>query len=195
MTLSRKDRKANPQLPEFMDVRVVTYQVVGFKKQLLLTSLLDPSLYPAHELVDLYHERWEIEVGFREKKVSMLERREALRSKTPAGTKQELWGLAVPSQHSAYNLVRLLMKEAAQAKGLPPLRISFRNAVILIRDFAVAACLMSPAALPTLLRALTADIGYFALPIRKRRYNRREVKIKMSNYPRKSSPRRTAIAA
>lgn len=184
LTLSRKDRKANPHLPEVMEVRVVEYQMPGFTKQRLLTSLLDFTLYPAKELIALYHERWEIELGFREKKVSMLERREALRSKTVAGTKQEIWGLGI-----AYNLVRLLMAEVAKTKGVSPVRISFRNALILIKDFAVVARYASPQMLPQLLTFLRTDIRGFVLPTRKRRFNPREVKIKMSNYPRKATPR------
>jgi hypothetical protein len=34
----------------------------GGKEQMLLTSLLDPTKYPANEIIALYHERWEIEI-------------------------------------------------------------------------------------------------------------------------------------
>src|SRR5262245_10313422 len=57
----------------------------GFRAQTLLTSLLDPVAYPAAEIVALYHERWELELGFDEVKTQTLEREEALRSKTPPG--------------------------------------------------------------------------------------------------------------
>jgi hypothetical protein len=50
----------------------------------LLTSLLDPLAYPADEIVALYHERWELELGFDEIKTHTLEREEMLlRSKAP----------------------------------------------------------------------------------------------------------------
>src|SRR5262245_3388977 len=58
---------------------------------MLLTSLLDPVAYPATEVVALYHERWELELGFDEVKTHTLERAEALRSKTPARVIQEVW--------------------------------------------------------------------------------------------------------
>ena len=45
----------------------------------LLTSLVDRDAYPVEDLVRLYHERWEIELGFAEKKTHMLARKEALR--------------------------------------------------------------------------------------------------------------------
>jgi len=67
------------------------------------------------ELVELYHQRWEIELGFDELKTHMLERKECLRSKKPDGVHQELWG-----QLLTYNLVRREMLLAAQAHNLPP---------------------------------------------------------------------------
>ncbi|HSM92023.1 MAG TPA: hypothetical protein VLT47_03990, partial [Anaeromyxobacteraceae bacterium] len=47
-------------------------------------------LYPAAEIAALYHERWEIELGYDEVKTKMLDRQEAIRSRTPAGVGQEL---------------------------------------------------------------------------------------------------------
>ena len=59
----------------------------------------------------------------------MLDRQEAIRSRTPAGVRQELWGIAL-----AYNLVRLEMERAADEAGVEPNRISFVNALALIRN-------------------------------------------------------------
>src|ERR1700712_1442671 len=70
--------------------------------QLLLTSLRDPNEYPATEIADLYHERWELELGYDEIKTELLEREETIRSRKPDGVKQELWGIFL-----AYNLIRL----------------------------------------------------------------------------------------
>jgi hypothetical protein len=43
-------------------------------------------------VIELYHERWELEVGYDEFKTHMLERKESLRSLKPEGIAQELWG-------------------------------------------------------------------------------------------------------
>ena len=180
LSLSSQARKADPSLPKTMTARLVHYQVPGFKPQRLLTSLLDPVAYPARDVAELYHERWEIELGFAEKKTHMLERREALRSKTPTGTLQELWGVAI-----AYNVVRLMMTKVAEGKGLPPRRISFRNALLLVRAFALSAWHVAPGALPKLLVGLRRDIAQFVLPERRLRLYPRHVKIKMSNYKKK----------
>ena len=94
---------------------------------MLLTSLLDPEEYPAAEIVALYHERWEIELGYDEIKTHMLARQETIRSKTPQGVRQEIWGIAI-----AYNLVRLEMERAADEAKVEPTRISFVYALSLV---------------------------------------------------------------
>ena len=48
---------------------------------------------------------WEIELGYDEIKTEVLEREEAIRSKSPEAVGQELWGILL-----AYNLVRLEME-------------------------------------------------------------------------------------
>src|SRR5262245_39077428 len=106
-------------LPPTLRVRAIRYRRRGFRPQTLLTSLLDPVAYPATEVVALYHERWELELGFDEVKTHTLERAEALRSKTPARVTQEVWGLAL-----GYNLVRLAMARVAARAGVAPTRVS-----------------------------------------------------------------------
>src|SRR5262249_47580566 len=55
-------------LPPTLRVRAIRYRRRGFRPRTLLTSLLDPDAYPAAEIVALYHERWELELGFDEVK-------------------------------------------------------------------------------------------------------------------------------
>lgn len=57
----------------------------------LLSSLLEAEKYPAVELVDLYHVRWEEEIAFSEWKVARGETK-MLRSPSPAMVRQEIWG-------------------------------------------------------------------------------------------------------
>ncbi|AUX45941.1 uncharacterized protein SOCE26_074430 [Sorangium cellulosum] len=83
-------------------------------------ALLDPVAYAANELAALYHERWELELADDEPKTDMLDRRESIRSKTPAMVRQEIWGLLL-----AYNLVRLEIERVAAEARVPPTRISF----------------------------------------------------------------------
>ncbi|WP_227026084.1 transposase [Streptomyces fodineus] len=58
----------------------------------LLTTLTDHRADPAHQLVRLYHERWEIECAYLALRHTLLKGR-VLRSKDPAGLTQEVWGL------------------------------------------------------------------------------------------------------
>ncbi len=108
MRVSDKARATNESFPKTWTMRAIQYKRRGFRPKTLLTSLLDPVAYPRDEIVALYHERWEIELGFDEVKTEMLEREETIRSQSPAGVTQELWGLFI-----AYNLVRLELQAVA----------------------------------------------------------------------------------
>jgi hypothetical protein len=180
LTPGRQTQRAHPDLPPTLRVRAIRYRRHGFRPQVLLTSLLDPAAYPAAELVALYHERWELELGFDEVKTHTLEREEALRSKTPARIEQEVWGLAI-----GYNLVRLAMARAAARVGVPALRISYRHALLLIRGFWASAWLAAPGVLPRRIERLHEELALLVLPERRPRRFPRAVKIKMSNFPRK----------
>lgn len=181
--LSEPTRRANPDLPETWVVRAIHYQRKGFRPSVLLTSLLDPVAYPAAEVVALYHERWEIELGYDEIKTHLLDRQETIRSRTPDGVRQELWGIVL-----AYNLVRLEMARAAAVLAVEPNRISFVAAASLIRNAWLiwSTQPMAPGRIPDGLLDLRRQLAMLLLP--PRRPNRsfpREVKIKMSNYNRK----------
>ena len=180
LTTSSVSRKKHPELPKTLVARLVSYRIKGYRPQKLLTSLTDDSRFPRKELAGLYHERWEIELGYDEVKTHMLERNECLRSKTPDGVRQELAGLLV-----AYNLARQAMRTAAREIGVDPRRMSFRSALLCVRNFCVTAWLTSPGALPKMLIGLESDLSLLVLPERRseRRYAR-TVKIKMSNYAR-----------
>lgn len=182
MEVDRGMRQKHPELPRFWRMRAIRYRRPGFRMQTLLTSLIDAAHFPADEIRALYHERWEIELGYDEVKTDMLERQEAIRSKTPKGVLQELWAIGL-----AYNLVRLEMERIADEADVPPSRISFMMSLRLIRDeWMWAAATRSPGAIPTNLRRLRDEVTRFLLPPRRtHRSFPRAVKIKMSPYVRK----------
>jgi len=182
LSISRQARTKDPTLPKTMVARAIRYQINGYRPQTLLTSMIDPEQYPPKEVAALYHERWELELGYDEIKTHMLERQEALRSKKPEGVHQEIWGIML-----AYNLVRKEMLDVAEAAGLPPVRISFRHSLQLIRVFCmVEAWTCAPSNLPNRLSSHREMMeSLLILPERRpeRRY-KRHVKIKMSSYKR-----------
>jgi hypothetical protein len=171
-----------PGLPTTWTLRAIRYKKKGFDDVTLLTSLLDAEQYPAKELIELYHERWELEVGYDEVKTHLLERREAIRSKKPAGVRQELWGIAI-----AYNLVRVEMEAVAAEAEVPPTRISFSTSLAMIREELLGLTLprMTPGAVPASLKRLRRRLKRLVLPPRRaERSYPRAVKLKMSNYGR-----------
>jgi len=82
-----------------MWVRIISYRVTDErlgeqgKVYRLVTTLLNPRVAPALELVALSHERWEVELVIDEIKTHERAQRKVLRSKTPDGVRQELYGI------------------------------------------------------------------------------------------------------
>jgi len=180
LNVSGAARSKDGSMPATWRMRAIRYQRRGFAPQLLLTSLLDPERFPAAEIVALYHERWEIELGYSEVKRTMLRREESTRSKSPRGVAQELWGLAI-----AYNLVRFEAERVATEAGVPPTRVSFVAALNLIESALRSWGTDNLGRAPQRLINLREDLSHYILPKRRERSYPRAVKIKMSNYPRK----------
>ena len=171
-----------------MPIRVIRYKRRGHPEFALLTSMLDAERYPASEIIALYHERWELELGYDEVKTHLLYRQEAIRSRSPQGVSQELWGIAL-----AYNLVRLEMERIAVEADVPPTRISFVNSLALIRDELgrMGGERFAPGTIPSRLQDLRRNLKRLLLPERRsQRAYPRAVKIKMSNYHRKRPAKR-----
>jgi hypothetical protein len=181
MQVTAHARRRHPELPKGLTVRAIEYRH-GREKRVLLTSLLDPKRFPANELVDLYRERWEIELGYGEVKTDMLDNADTIRSQSPDAVAQELWGILI-----AYNLVRVEIERIASELGVEPLRISFIEALREMREqWLLAAASSSPGAIPKRLRTMQDRLRRFVLPPRRsKRSYPRAVKLKMSNYPRK----------
>ena len=176
-----------PGVPTWQ-LRAIHYKRKGFPRATLLTSLLDPETAPAKELIALYHERWELELGYDELKTHMLDRQEAIRSRTPDGVRQELWGIAI-----AYNLIRLEMERVAKLAKVAPTRISFVAAMGMIKDelAGLVGQRLALGTIPSRLAFLEQQLKRLVLPERRpQRSYPRAVKRKMSNYPRKRPRRR-----
>ena len=173
-------KRENQGIRDSLTVRIIEYQHDEGKPCRIMTTLIDHVKYSAKSLIELYHERWEIEISYDEIKTHMLETKECLRSKKPVLVEQELWGLLL-----TYNLVRREMLLAAEEHQLPPARISFRSSLLWIRNFWLTAWRTNPYNIPKHLGQLRSTLDVLILPERrsKRRYPR-HVKIKMSNFKR-----------
>lgn len=113
-------------LPVAITVRELQYEVdrPGFRVRsvTLVTTLLDPAAYPADALAGLYRSRWRVEVNLGHLKTTL--GLDVLRCQTEAGVRREIVMFAV-----VYNLVRVVMGEAARRQEVHPDRISFVDAL------------------------------------------------------------------
>lgn len=144
----------------------------------LLTTLLDEELDPAVALIVGYHERWEEELAIDELKTHQRER-PVLRSRTPAGVVQELYGLLL-----GHYVIRVLMQEAAAAKGIDPRRLSFTGSLKILRC-RLPECPASRQGRGRWYRDLVAEVAEEVLEDRRNRINPRVIKRKMSNWRKK----------
>lgn len=153
------------------------------EKHRLLTTLLDLRRHPSKRLIALYHERWEEEITIDELKTHQRER-PVLRSETPAGVVQEIYGLLL-----GHFVIRKLMFEAAVAGDCAPRDLSFVNTLKILR------CRLpeAPRSEPCLNRwyqDLLAEVAEERLEPRRNRINPRVIKRKLSGWPKKQQKHR-----
>jgi len=164
-------------------VRIITYTITdpalpGYgEEHRLITTLLNPRLAPAHELACAYHERWEIELVIDEIDTHQRLVGRTLRSLTPVGVIQELYGILL-----AHYAVRVLMHAAALKVDVDVDRLSFVHALEIVRDAVPEFQQVAPAHQPALYERLLREIAAKRLPERRLRINPRVVKRKMSNF-------------
>ena len=99
------------------DVIVRETEVDG---RVLLTTMLDS--VSKEDLDELYQQRWHVELDFRNIKTTL--GMDVLRCKDPEMVEKELWVNLL-----AYNLVRLLMAQAAMESSVHPRELSFKHTV------------------------------------------------------------------
>ena len=144
----------------------------------LLTTLLDARRHPARRLIVLYHERWEEELTIDELKTHQRQR-PVLRSETPAGVVQEIYGLLL-----GHYIVRKLMCEAGQQAGVGPRQLSFVATLKILRC-RLPECPKSARARRRWYDNLLAEVAEEILEPRRNRINPRVIKRKMSNWRKK----------
>lgn len=161
-----------------MWVRIISYRLTDArlgepgKVYRLVTTLLNPRLAPALTLLNLYHERWELELVIDEIKTHERAQRKVLRSKTPEGVRQELYGM-----YLAHYAVRKLLAEAALEEALDPDRLSFSEGLFELTEMLSFALTVEPEeATTSLLKRLRHKMARHVLPPRRLRINRREIK-------------------
>ena len=175
------------RLPATITVRQVRAQITrpGFRTQslLLITTLLDPVLWPVETLASLYTRRWRVELYFDDIKTTM--QASSMRCLTPGMVRRELLLHAI-----AYNLIRRIMLQSAWQHSAPLDQLSFKGTLDTVRHWqhTIAAQRSASAreqALEEMLILCAADL----LPLRPGRSEPRVLKRRPKPYQYLTSPR------
>jgi hypothetical protein len=183
-------RRAYDPLPRYLHLRAVRVLVrqPGFrtKRLVLVTTLTDAAAVTGTDLADLYRRRWQAELNLRALKQGL--QLDILRGHSPAMVRKEVWAHLL-----VYNLVRLVMAQAAVAAAVRADEVSFTGAVQTLNAF-----------LPQMRTLHTADdaqalwevllwaVGAHRVGDRPDRYEPRAVKRRPKNFPRLREPRAAA---
>jgi hypothetical protein len=168
-------------LPQELTVRLlqVPRSRPGFRTStlVLVTTLLDPVLYPAAEIIATHARRWRLEMSLDDLKTTL--GMATLRSRTPAMAHKELLVFLI-----AHNLIRWLLASAATQEAADLERLSFTGALDGLRAWSqgMARCAHQPQRCQELWRALLRAIATDVVPERPGRSEPRAVK-KRSKYP------------
>lgn len=181
LNASPQAKRKFPDLPETVEVRLLTKKIKG-KEVNILTSMTDVMRFPSAEIVDLYSHRWEIEVGYREIKSSLLNNEFTLRSKLPEMIEQELWGVLL-----GYNIIRYQMVNMAKTiPGIHPNQLSFTTSATAIIHLIYGFWLEAAGTIPKRISHLLDETPHHVLPIKREdRIYPRCVKPRSRKYPNK----------
>lgn len=174
-------------MPATLLVRHVslTVEIEGFRTQTIIvaTTLLDPKVYPARALAQLYRRRWLAELFLRNIKCAL--GMEMLRCKSPEMIRKE-----IEMHLIAYNLIRALMGEASRSQRRDLERLSFKQSLAVIRQWApMVAGAPDEAEQTRLMRLLLHYVAYSSVPHRPDRSEPRAVKKRSKNYQLLNKPR------
>ena len=181
--------EAFEQLPETLTVRVIRIRRVpkGFRSRTVYvaTTLTDPVTYPAGQIAALYRDRWTVELNLRAMKTSL--GMEVLR-----GQSYDVVVKEIVMHLLAYNLIRVIMWQAARRHGRNLHRLSFAGTLHRLREvlpiliFRTSGQRSSPA---TLIDCLLEWIAEDIVPHRPNRYEPRRRKRRPKQYSLLQKPR------
>jgi hypothetical protein len=175
-------------LPESLPVRIIHLHVTvpGCRSRAvtLVTTLLDPTAYPAEQLRELYAKRWNVELHFHQIKVALA--MDVLSCKSPDMIEKEILIRLI-----SYNLVRAFMQRAAHLHHAPLDRLSFKGSLDTARHFAAAihAASATPRRQDTLIAEMLAAIAFDTVLLRPGRSEPRARKRRPKNYHLLTKPR------
>ena len=175
-------------LPKSLTVRVIKYYIPspGYRTKYvtLVTTLLDPKVYPTTEIMRLYGQRWDVELDLKHLKTTL--GMDILRSKTPEMVRKEIYAHLL-----AYNLLRTLMWEAGTIYKVEELRLSLQATRQHLDNFIPQLALASNQQRVQLYQALLKLIVHKLVPERPKRCEPRVRKRRPKAYPLMTKPRQS----
>jgi hypothetical protein len=151
-------RKRCPHLPAIVTMRILRYQIPGYRVSWLITSLTDSRSYSYHELVNLYHQRWNQETMHREWKHTL--QLSNLRSHSLPGICKEVF-----VQLTLNNAVRAIQAEALSYDH-KPLSLRFLDTKRVLFAAIPTMALVPIEQLPALYAGLLRKIASLAVTVR-----------------------------
>ena len=148
----------------------------------VVTTLTDPATWAKDEIMNLYGERWNVEVDLRSIKTHM--GMDILTCQTPEMVRKEIWAHLL-----AYNLVREVMAQAAREHGVTPRKLSFLGAMQTLEAFRPLLLAVTEEGMPGLIRLILKAIAEHRVGNRPNRYEPRKVKRRPKGYTRLTRPR------
>jgi len=100
----------------------ITLRKTKVNQKIIVTSLLCDKKTSKKALGSLYKQRWHVELDLRNIKTTL--GMEILSCKTAEMNEKEMWVYFL-----AYNLIRLIMAEAANQNGILPRELSFKHSL------------------------------------------------------------------
>ena len=180
---------SKPARPDWMSVEEcrgyadeIKVREVKVGKKVLVSTFLSPRKTPKAALGELFWQRWNVELDLRNIKTTL--GMEALSCKTPQMCEKEFWAYLL-----AYNLIRLLMAEAALQAEVLPRQLSFKHTLQIWVAWSQRQFLSGTKEDTATLFALIAQIRVADRP---GRAEPRAVKRRPKPYPRLDKPRRKA---
>lgn len=179
-------------LPDTLTLRQIKVRVdqPGFRTKgfYIITTLLDEKAYTADDLADLYFQRWDVELFFRDIKTTM--GMDILRCKTPDMVRKEIL-----MHFIAYNGIRYLMSKAVAHAGGCVRRISFKGSVQALRQWEphLNQAKISPQEGSRLIDLLYETIADYVVPERPGRSEPRAVKRRPKPYQLLTAPRHEMV--
>jgi hypothetical protein len=176
-------QQGTPMLVRIIEYSIDDPQRVGHGEiHRLVTTLLNPRTIPAQQVIETYHERWEIELSIDEIDTHQRLCRRTLRSQTPSGVEQELYGILL-----GYYAVRSLMSQSAMAQHLDSDRLSFTHAIHVVTNAMSEVQQTDVPQRTALMQRLLQDLRQDLLPARRQRSNPRIVKSRRSKFPTRTA--------